>query len=117
MGHIRKDSFRQKVLAAVLGGASSTDEVYAQVARHISASRAVVACRQMDGTETRRQQKGLKRGKGILKPRTAQEAIAKGRRRIVVMYLTRLNSEGKIRRVGVGRYAPPVPKIHDAEAG
>ncbi len=117
MGHARKGSFRQAVLKAVLGGASSTDEVYAQVARHISAACAVVACRQKDGSDARGAQRGSRWGSPTPKSRTAQEAIAIGKRRIVCTYLVRLCSEGKIRRVGVGRYAPPMPKIHDAEAG
>ncbi len=116
MPGVPKTSFVNKVLLAVLGGASTADEVYAKVANQISASRAMIVCRARDEVEARRVAKGCRRGTGRPQ-RTTREALARGRRHIVADALGGLVRVGKIRRVGVGRYAPPLPKIHDAEAG
>lgn len=115
MGYPINGSLRQRVLQAVLAGASRTCEVYAKVASAISASKASTACKGIDRREKRAAAKGARRFTG--EKRTIQNAISRGKRYLICEALTKLAGEGKIRRIAVGVYGPPLPRVHRTEAG
>ena len=108
MGYPIKGSLRQAVLAAVLGGASTTDEVVALVGHKVTPASA--------------QRSGLQEWRASVKahyPNTKLPSQAKlirrGRKKTVTSVLVRLVKDGLLRRVAAGVYGPPQPKLFQPE--
>lgn len=101
-------SLRRRVVDAVLAGASTIREVLAVVGCTISAAQAATAGRR----NSKRQ--GVTRAKLGYKPRPVppRQRDVQGRRVLVNEALIRLVKAGELRRLGRGRYGPPLPKIH-----
>lgn len=96
---------RRRVVDAVLSlGPCTPAEVIGRVGRHIPAAQAVVAGRAV----VRRERK---RGKRRYSTYTAAQLIALGVRDLVGENLRRALKQGKLRRLTLGVFAPPEPKL------
>lgn len=100
-----KGSLRQRVLAAVMGGASTAAEVLRVVGRFITAPQAMlhhrIACKANENRTSKWSRKGT--GKKLGRER-------QGRKHLVTQYLARLAKAGKIARLSRGKYGPPQKK-------
>lgn len=114
MGKVDPNSLRSRCLAAVLGiGDCEISEVVARVGQHISAAKAAAAGRrQRRGAVTYHSRERPAAKPTGRSPSNKKELQDSGRRRLVSEALMRLARQGKIRRLGHGRYAPPAPKVY-----
>jgi hypothetical protein len=104
--------FKHRVLSSALSRPSSTvSEVLGDVGRYVSATRAVQAA---DARYRRRVSYDMRRRGhcGCRRPDTTR-LIETGKRELVRWALRRLVSEGKLVRLSVGVYGPPLPHVYN----
>ena len=112
MGKPLPDSIRSRCFQAVLTlGECDTDRVVSLVGRYVTAAMAANSERVIRNYEKGRPDRQPLRPTGR-RPANRREATVRGRKRVVSLALGRLCRDGKIRRVGVGRYAPLLPKVY-----
>jgi hypothetical protein len=102
------NSLRSRVEAAVLAlGECRAAAVVARIGRTIPAAQAATA-----GRKKRRYT--AKQHQGRTRPKQRKhDLVALGKSCLVVQTLVRLYKDGRIRRVKVGVYAPPLPRLYE----